>query len=464
MSCNCSAIMKQLQKKSDADSSRSRSPIKKNPKGKRVDSGKRLLIINTYKSKLAADPEKSIRILRQEISKELGIGATTISKTIMVYNRSKIVISPCRTRAKISARIIFDEFQRNVVRRHVHSFWFKREIPTVDKIYQVVSNDESLPPISRTSLFRILKEMGFKYSQRSGNGALTEKSKIVLWRRRFLEDLKKYREEGRHIYYLDETSINSGECTIKSPQDEFLQDQKTGVVNSSGKDKHLIVLNIGSEDGFVPEALLCFESKKNSRNSHDEINGETFNEWIDSVLPRLKKKCVIIMDNASYHSVKVDKAPTSKTEKANIIKWLKDKNEIIDRPMVIPQLLEIVKRVKHDKYVVDELAKQYDSIILRLPPHHCELNPMELAWSAVKNYVMTNNTTYKLTDVEELLIEGVERVKPNMWKDFISQTKKEEDKFWKIDFIVDDVLSAEVETVTMTIGDTSSDESSITSD
>jgi hypothetical protein len=252
----------------------------------------------------------------------------------------------------------------------VFGFWFKREIPTVDKIYKVVSDDDSLPTISRTNLFRLLKDMDFRYSKRSRNSALTEKTEIVLWRRRFLEQLRKYREEGRHLYYLDETWVNAGECTsktwidttIKSSRDAFLQGLTTGAVNPSGKGKRLIVLHIGSEDGFVPGGLLCFESKKNTRDYHDEMNGETFYEWMEGVLPQLKENCVIIMDNASYHSVKIDKAPTSQTKKDDIIKWLIDKGETIDRPMVIPQLLEIVKKIKpqHQKYVVDELAKKHN--------------------------------------------------------------------------------------------------------
>lgn len=38
--------------------------------------------------------------------------------------------------------------------------------------------------------------------------------------------------------------------------------------------------------------------------------------------------------------------------------------EVINRPMIIIQLLDIVKRIKpqHQKYAIDELAKQYDRI------------------------------------------------------------------------------------------------------
>jgi len=67
-----------------------------------------------------------------------------------------------------------------------------------------------------------------------------------------------------------------------------------------------------------------------------------------------------------------------------------------------------------------------------------------------------NNTTHDLTDVKQLLIKDVESVCANMWKTFVSQIKVEEVRFWKIDLIVDDVLSSEAEYVMTAIGDTSS--------
>lgn len=109
--------------------------------------------------------------------------------------------------------------------------------------------------------------MDFEYTKRGRNSAMIEKDEIIVWRRRFLRDLKRYREEGRHVYYLDETWANAGECTNKtwidksvtSHRDAFHKELITGSPNPSGKGKRLIVLHIGSEDGFVPGGLLSFE-------------------------------------------------------------------------------------------------------------------------------------------------------------------------------------------------------------
>lgn len=47
-----------------------------------------------------------------------------------------------------------------------------------------------------------------------------------------------------------------------------------------------------------------------------------------------------------------------------------------------------------------------------------------------------------------------------MWKNVIRHTKSVEDKFFEIDNIIDDVLSAELNPVVLSIDDTSSDYSS----
>lgn len=425
------------------------------------------MIVNLYKTELKKNPKITVREARILISNQLGVGQRTVSNVISEYNSSKTVTSPSKSRNKPSFKDKFDVIQLNTVRRHIHSFWFNNTIPTLDKILAVLKDDDSLPDISRMNLQRLLKFMDFVYTKRSRKSALIEKDEIILWRRRYLQDIRKYREEGRHIYYLDETWVNAGDCTsktwvdntIESPRDAFLKGLTTGSKNPPGKGKRLIVLHIGSEDGFVPDGLLCFESKKTT-DYHEEMDGNTFYNWMTNILPRLKENSVIVMDNAPYHSVKKEKIPNTSTRKADIIEWLQEKGQVIDRPMVIAELLDMVKQLKplYDNYLIADLVETHNRKILRLPPYHCELNPIELAWAFVKGHVKKNNTSYKLCDVKTLLMEGIKRVdENNMWTNFIRHTTEEEEKFYNIDFIIDDMLTAETQNVTMTFGDTSSD-------
>ena len=51
---------------------------------------------------------------------------------------------------------------------------------------------------------------------------------------------------------------------------------------------------------------------------------------------------------------------------------------------------------------METVAKEYRHEILRLPQHHCELNHIELAWAAEKNYVVGKNKDMSLDSVEKL--------------------------------------------------------------
>lgn len=63
------------------------------------------------------------------------------------------------------------------------------------------------------------------------------------------------------------------------------------------------------------------------------------------------------MDNASYHSRRIDKAPTAASRKADIHDWLTKHNIPFEDDMLKTELLAVVKGNKTiDKYVIDELA------------------------------------------------------------------------------------------------------------
>lgn len=54
------------------------------------------------------------------------------------------------------------------------------------------------------------------------------------------------------------------------------------------------------------------------------------------------------------------------------------------------KLLQLANCVKNmdtfNKYIVDNIADKSGCTILRLPPYHCMLNPIEMIWTQVKCY------------------------------------------------------------------------------
>lgn len=61
--------------------------------------------------------------------------------------------------------------------------------------------------------------------------------------------------------------------------------------------------------------------------------------------------------------------------------------------------------------------------MVRLPVAHPELNPIELAWSAIKGYV-AKHKKFTLT--------------PTMWEKFCAHTEKVEEMYWKKDGLIED--------------------------
>ena len=52
---------------------------------------------------------------------------------------------------------------------------------------------------------------------------------------------------------------------------------------------------------------------------HKEMNAVNFTKWLtEKLIPNLPPQSAIVMDNASYHSVLVEKCPTTNTKKAEI--------------------------------------------------------------------------------------------------------------------------------------------------
>ncbi|CAH0730236.1 unnamed protein product, partial [Brenthis ino] len=160
------------------------------------------------------------------------------------------------------------------------------------------------------------------------------------------------------------------------------------IKNPSGKGKRRIISHIGSEEGFLEKGLMIFEAKKNCEDYHDEMNALCFEECFAGVLPKLGPNSIVVMENAPYHSRKSETAPKMSWKKAAIQEGLLKKNIHYEPDVVKATLLELIPHDKSfNKYAVNEMAAQHRITVLRLPPYHCELNPIELIWAQVKRAV-----------------------------------------------------------------------------
>ncbi|GFQ67084.1 DDE_3 domain-containing protein [Trichonephila clavata] len=290
--------------------------------------------------------------------------------------------------------------------------------------------------------------MGFKFEKRKRQVVLLERQDIILWRRNYLRKTRNLRQENAPIYYLDESWVNEGhsetrvwqDTTIKSSYEASSSNLTVGLTAPKGKGRRLIITHIGSKEGFVPDAADIFIGKK-SGDYHEEMDGNHFETWFETIMPKLKPQSIIVMDNAPYHSVKKEKIPTSSWKKSAIQEWLSQKKVAWNQDLIKIELLQKVNEVKHlyDGYKVEEIAKKFGHKILRLPPYHCELNPIEMIWSQVKGYVARGNKTFKLNEIKELVIKGIENVSTQNWANYINHVIKKEKEMWEIDGLIDEI-------------------------
>ena len=87
--------------------------------------------------------------------------------------------------------------------------------------------------------------------------------------------------------------------------------------------ERLIVLHAGSKAGFLKGTELVWKAKSSTGDYHDEMNGDNFFKWVkEKLIPHLPPKSVLIIDNAPYHNLQVDKCPTQASRKADVQAWL----------------------------------------------------------------------------------------------------------------------------------------------
>lgn len=420
--------------------------LSKNKSGNVLNSTARKIIFHCYNFWRAREPECTVEHTAAFVADMLGIGARTVFAVKKEAQATGGVLStPSRKRPRNSEKkrrsALYDSFTLNALRSCVHDVFRRNEIPMVAKITKEFSERTGDPSLKPWTVRRLLREIGFKREKRSRNSLLLDREDILAWRHEYLRDIRRYRAENRQIFYLDETWVTAGhttstvwtDTTVKSSADAFRRGLTTGLKQPSGKGQRVIVTHIGSKDGFVDGCLDVFRGKKTG-DYHEEMDGPRFEGWFDGVLQRLPSGSVIVMDNASYHSRRNEAVPTTNSLKGTITEWLDSKGVQYGAGLTKKQLLEIVARVKPRfiSYRVDTAAQKAGFIVVRLPPYHCEFNPIELIWAQVKNAVAAANTTFNITHVEQLLKDKVAEVTAEHWREAVRHVQTLEEKFQQV--------------------------------
>jgi hypothetical protein len=136
------------------------------------------------------------------------------------------------------------------------------------------------------------------------------------------------------------------------------------------------------------------------------------------------------MDNAPYHSMKLNKPPSSTSKKAIMQQWLTDHNIAFEANFTKKQLYDLIKPFSADqnyiKYEVAELLKRHGHEVLRLPPYHCQYNPIELAWSFYKNYYNkhVHSRPSSKDKVANVWLEAVSLWTKDMWINYIKHCEQ----------------------------------------
>ena len=165
------------------------------------------------------------------------------------------------------------------------------------------------------------------------------------------------------------------------------------------------------------------------------MNHELFKKWfVEMLLPNIPEKSLIIMDNASYHKVlSVNSAPNYTSKKEFISSWLKENGVPISNDSVKAELVELLKKIAPiPTYELDEIAAKQGHKILRTPPYHPELQPIETCWGVVKNQV-ARNCDFTMKNLEKQLDLAFESVTASTCSGIIKKTRVVENQYWEGD-------------------------------
>ena len=101
-------------------------------------------------------------------------------------------------------------------------------------------------------------------------------------------------------------------------------------------------------------------------------------------------------------------------------------------------MVEILIKVgPQPTYVLDEIASEQGHEVLRTPPYHPELQPIEICWGIVKNEI-ARNCDFTMANLILQLESAFDKVTSETCAGLIRKIRDVEDAFWRDDAALDE--------------------------
>ncbi|GAU96188.1 hypothetical protein RvY_07671 [Ramazzottius varieornatus] len=344
-------------------------------------------------------------------------------------------------------RHLLKESEYGKIRAIIHREYKSKIHITVESLLPLVEEEVGVE-VSKSTMYRVLRRMGFRYQDRSTKHLFGDPS-LKVRRTRYIRAVRQFRQKNALITFLDETWLNEDYQFRKDKTNgtaEILCED-CGQSHPSGSGKRLVISDVVTDRGFVPECGLIWEASKHTGDYHGNFNYQDYEKFMkEVVVPGLKEfarlhgydTVVIVVNNASYHSRLMPQFRRPKRVKKEIQHWLNDHRiEFGARELVAElwqKVTDFLKNHVGDRYYMNDYLKTEEGIeTVRLPPYHCDSNPIEECWARRKGYVAKQNTTRKLPDLIKLWEESADIFKPEDFPKLFAHCIKLEDDYWDID-------------------------------
>jgi len=371
----------------------------------------------------------------------LGIGVATVKRIMANYNRDpKLLDEQTKMRGRPTHAV--SASHQEAVRTYIRNANNKGEHITLADIKLFLKEEYPDESFHKTTLARTLNRWGFEFGKGTRTQHLKEKDHVIAARQRYLRAKRDNRNKKktavtlRPEVYLDESYVN------KNHSNDFIWyygEDGPWVQKPTGNGERFIILNAITSLGWVSGSKLIFKSTRKTGDYHGQMNWDLFKKWfIEMLIPNIPQHSLIVMDNASYHNIlSKHSPPTPQSSKKKIKEWLEQNKVYCRDDCLKAELIEVlIKLAPEPIYAIDEIAANYGHKVLRTPPYHPELQPIEICWGVVKNHV-ARNCDFTMKNLTNQLDNGFDKVTTKTCVAIISKIRKIEDEFWTSDIKMD---------------------------